>query len=97
MSEDLGPRRLGKNHQHVFLGRSLGEERDYSEQTAREIDREVHDIIEKAHQRARGILQEHRDALDRLAKELMEKEILDADDVERILNGAPAQGVTPVV
>jgi cell division protease FtsH len=85
MSDQLGPRRLGKNHQHVFLGRSLGEERDYSEQTAREVDREVQSIIEKAHARAKDTLRQHRAQLDQLAKELMEKEILDAEDVDRII------------
>ncbi|MBI5395597.1 MAG: cell division protein FtsH, partial [Verrucomicrobia bacterium] len=88
MSEELGPRRLGRNHQQVFLGRSLGEERDYSEQTALEIDREVQAIIEKAHVRAKTILGERRSQLDRLAKALMEKEILDAEDVDRILKEA---------
>ncbi len=85
MSDELGPRRLGRNHQQVFLGRSLGEERDYSDQTALEIDRQVHAIIGKAHERAKTILKDRRPQLDRLAKVLMEKEILDAEDVDRIL------------
>jgi cell division protease FtsH len=88
MSSELGPVRLGKNHQHVFLGRSLGEERDYSEQTAREIDSEVRAIIESAHERAKSILIKNRAQLDLLAKELMEREILDSEDVDRILKAA---------
>jgi cell division protease FtsH len=88
MSDRLGPRRLGRNHQHVFLGRSLGEERDYSEQTAREIDGEVQQIIGRASERARTILQNNRPLLDRLAKELMEREILESDEVDRILKEA---------
>ncbi|MCX7824631.1 MAG: AAA family ATPase, partial [Verrucomicrobiae bacterium] len=88
MSDRLGPRRLGRNHQHVFLGRSLGEERDYSEQTAREIDSEVQQIIGRACERARTILQNNRPLLDRLAKELIEREILEADEVDRILKEA---------
>ncbi|MBM3889482.1 MAG: cell division protein FtsH, partial [Verrucomicrobia bacterium] len=88
MSDRLGPRRLGRNHQHIFLGRSLGEERDYSEQTAREIDGEVQQIISRACDRAKTILQNNRVLLDRLAKELMEREILEADEVDRILKEA---------
>src|SRR5690606_22603828 len=74
----------------VFLGRDISEERDYSERTAEEIDDEVRRIIDEAHARCRSLMEEHRDALDRLAARLIEVETVEGDDLLELLG--PAEG-----
>ncbi|PIQ81761.1 MAG: cell division protein FtsH [Candidatus Omnitrophica bacterium CG11_big_fil_rev_8_21_14_0_20_64_10] len=85
MSEALGSLTFGRRQQMVFLGRDIGEEKNYSDETARKIDAEVHRLVEEAHARARTILTQHRARLDRLASVLLEKEILDGDEAKRIV------------
>ncbi len=77
MSETLGPRTFGSNNGAIFLGRDIGETRDYSEQSAEEIDNEVRRILQTAYSRAKNLLIENRDKLDRLIKVLLEQETLD--------------------
>ena len=84
MSSRLGAVKLGQSSGEPFLGRDMGHERDYSEQVAGEIDSEVRDLIEKAHDEAWQILVEYRTVLDRLVVELMETETLGKDDILRI-------------
>ena len=67
MSEKLGPRMLGRNHDMPFLGRDMGSEPDYSEEIAREIDDEIRRVIEEAHDRARKVLAEHMEQLHQLS------------------------------
>lgn len=86
MSELLGPLTLGRKHKEVFLGRDIAEDRNYSEEIAYAIDKEVRALIDQAYERAKDIIIRHRDKLDALAKELMEKEVLGRDDIERILD-----------
>jgi len=85
MSEKLGPMIFGKENGMVFLGRDLMEERNYSEETARLIDSEVKRIIEEAYAKAQKLLTENRDKLELLAKMLLEKETLDADEIRHIV------------
>ncbi len=85
MSPKLGPRIYGKREGLVFLGKDIVEERNYSEKAAQEIDEEIKRIIEEAHQRARRILTEHREKLDRLAEELIRKETLEESEIKAIL------------
>jgi len=85
MSEKLGPVTLGTGAEEVFLGRDLLKERNYSEELAYEVDKEINRIIEEAYQRAFKILKENKSKLTKLAKELEEKEVLDETDIERIL------------
>jgi cell division protease FtsH len=88
MSEKLGPRVLGRNHDMPFLGREMSAEPDYSEEVAREIDEEIRRVIEEAHQRARDVLTEHMNELHRLSAILIERETIDKDQFLRLLEGA---------
>src|SRR4051794_3320924 len=87
MSERLGPRVFGHDRSMPFLGREFSSEPDYSDEIAREIDDEIRRVVEEAHQTARDILTEHRDAIDRLSKVLLERETIEAKEFERLLAG----------
>jgi cell division protease FtsH len=87
MSEKLGPLSFGSKQEEIFLGREIQRHRDYSEKTAIEIDEEVKEIIRKAENRAEKILLENIDLLHKLSKELLEREILDAEEIDAIING----------
>lgn len=86
MSEKLGPMTFGEKQELVFLGKEIGEQREYSEKVAQEIDEEVRRIIREAYERAKEILTKHRDKLDRLAQALMEKETLEGDELKAYLS-----------
>ncbi len=88
MSEKLGLRVYGEDPSTVFLGRTLGEPRDYSDETARAIDNEVSDILGKAYERAKRILIEHRDKLLTLAHTLLEVETVDREQFEALMAAA---------
>jgi cell division protease FtsH len=85
MSELLGPRTFGQKEELIFLGREITEQRDYSEDVARQIDAEVKRIIDTAYGRAMSILKEHRDKLDQLAKRLIEVETLEGQELAALL------------
>lgn len=85
MSDRLGPMTFGKKEEQIFLGRDFTQTKDYSEQTAIEIDAEVRRIISDAYDRAKRLLQENRDVLDKMAEVLLEKEVLDASEIGAIL------------
>ena len=90
MSEKLGLVTYGQSEDQPFLGRDFGmQQRDYSEQTAIEIDIEVRRIIEEQHQRARQVLTECRDALDRLSVALLERETLDSEEILACVENRP--------
>ena len=93
MSDKLGPRVLGRNHDMPFLGREMGAEPDYSEEIAREIDDEIKRVIEEAHDLALGVLKEHMSELHRISAILIERETIDKDQFERLLAGAPEDEV----
>jgi cell division protease FtsH len=93
MSEKLGPRVLGRSPDMPFLGRELGNEPDYSEEVAREIDEEIRRVIGEAHQVARSVLRDHFDELKRLAEILIERETIDRDQFERLIGGESAEHV----
>lgn len=86
MSEKLGRVTLGKRNGPIFLGRDLVESRNYSEDIAREIDREVRCIIDDAYARARQTIEANRDKLERLARALLERETLNAEELDLIIN-----------
>jgi cell division protease FtsH len=86
MSEALGPVTFGRDNAMVFLGRDMGEERNYSEDTAHAIDAEIKKTLEEAYQKAKKLLLENRERLDLLAKTLLEKETMDAADVRKLLS-----------
>jgi cell division protease FtsH len=93
MSEKLGPRVLGRNHDMPFLGREMGAEPDYSEEVAREIDDEIRRIIEEAHEHATRVLKEHIDELHRISLILIERETIDKNQFERLLAGEEEDAV----
>jgi len=88
MSETLGPLMFGKKQEQIFLGREFAQHRDYSEKTAEAIDNEIKRLVIDAYESAKGILVEHDSALHALAKSLLEKETLDATDVDKIIKDA---------
>jgi cell division protease FtsH len=93
MSEKLGPRVLGRNHDMPFLGREMSAEPDYSEEVAREIDEEIRRVIEEAHDRAHAVLKQHLEELHRLSAILIERETIDKDQFMRLLEGASEEEV----
>ena len=98
MSNKLGPLSLGRRHGPVFLGRDLVESRNYSEEIAYEIDKEIRRIIDECYEQARQAVLSHRDALDRIAKALIERESLEAPELERLFAGkefVPSTGDAP--
>ncbi len=95
MSEKLGPRVLGRNHDMPFLGREMGAEPDYSEEVAREIDDEIRRIIEEGHDIAVRVLRDHIDDLHRISQILIERETIDREQFERLLAGESEDAVFP--
>jgi cell division protease FtsH len=78
MSEKLGPITFGEKEELIFLGREIAEQRNYSEDVARQIDREVRSLIDEAYQTAKQVLATHRDKLVAIAERLIHEETLDA-------------------
>jgi cell division protease FtsH len=89
MSDKLGPLSFGKRDELVFLGREIGEQRNYSDDVARQIDEEVRAIIDKAYERASEVLTTHRDRLVALAERLVAEETVDADQFESLFSDMP--------
>jgi cell division protease FtsH len=86
MSE-LGPLSFGKREEQIFLGREIAQHRDYSEATAIRIDEQVRKLVDEGYQRARKIVEERSDALERIALALLEREVLDGAEVQQLING----------
>ncbi|MBU2609037.1 MAG: ATP-dependent zinc metalloprotease FtsH [Chloroflexi bacterium] len=86
MSDNLGPRTFGHKEEMVFLGREITEQRDYSEKVAKQIDDEIHAIIQEAYQTASKILGENKNKLVQIAEQLMTKETLEGDGLEALFN-----------
>jgi cell division protease FtsH len=86
---DLGPLAFGRAEEQIFLGREIAQHRDFSEDTAIRIDREVRRIVQSGYDRAKTILQDGRQHLVRIAEELLEREVLDANEVKLIIEGKP--------
>jgi cell division protease FtsH len=96
MSDLLGPVSYGEQRQEVFLGDELMRNKNYSEATSQEIDREVRKIINISHTTATEILEAHRDEMERLTEALMRYETLSGDDVRRLMAGATVDELRPV-
>ncbi len=96
MSEKLGPMTLGSHHHHLFLGRDMMEQRNYSEETAKLIDEEIHKLVRSAYEQALNILNQHRDKLEKLAKRLIEVEVIDVKETRKLLEmEEPSPSQTP--
>ncbi len=93
MSESLGPITFGKKEQEIFLGREISQHRDYSEETAQAIDKEVNRVVSEAQKKALQLLTENIDTLHKLAKALLEFEILDGEQIDKIMHGEEIDGV----
>jgi cell division protease FtsH len=93
MSEKLGPRVFGHDHGQPFLGREFSAEPDYSDEIAREIDDEIRRIVESAHQQAKDILGEHREALTRISELLLKRETIEREEFEALLAGKSEEEV----
>jgi cell division protease FtsH len=87
MSKKLGPIAYGDRDEQIFLGKEIAVRKDYSEHTAQEIDDEVRSIIDECYGKAQAILTDNREQLNNVATALLERESLDAEDIEIILNG----------
>ena len=85
MSKDLGPMTFGTHNEHVFLGRDFGHEKNYSEEVAFKIDKEVKSIVDEQYKRAKQLLTDNRDIMEELVKVLLEKETLDKEEVDEII------------
>ena len=86
MSEKMGNLAYGKSQEHVFMGRDFGHQRDYSEEVAAEIDKEVKRIVDERYNLAKHLLKENRDMLDVISRKLLEQETLDEKEFEEIMN-----------
>ncbi len=91
MSEKLGPLTFGKKEEQIFLGREIARHKDYSEKTAIDIDEETKKIVIDAYNRAKTLLTENKDLLDALAQKLLEKETLDAAEIDTLIREVESQ------
>ena len=89
MSEKLGPLAFGKREEMVFLGREIGEQRNYSDDVARTIDEEVRAIVDRAYVRATEVLTKHKDRLTELAEALIAKETVEAEEFNAMFADLP--------
>ncbi|MBB3060911.1 ATP-dependent zinc metalloprotease FtsH [Microbulbifer rhizosphaerae] len=85
MSEKLGPVAFRRGEEHIFLGREMAQQKDFSEHTAQIIDEEIGELVRKLEGEVRELLEKHRDQLDMLAKALLEKETLESGEIQSIL------------
>ncbi len=91
MSDKLGPLAFGQKDEQIFLGREFAQHRDYSEETAQLIDSEIRSIVTGSYEKAKNILQQNLTALHQLASALLEKEVLDGNQIDTILRGETAE------
>jgi cell division protease FtsH len=91
MSEKMGPLTFGQKEEQIFLGREIAQHRDYSEKTAQEIDKEVKSIVSECYERAADIIKENMNLLHKLAKTLLEKEVLDSHQIQLLIKENSAQ------
>ncbi len=89
MSNELGPLVYGRKEELVFLGKEIGEQRDYSEATAQKIDAEVQNLVKQAYERAHEILTSHREVMDRIVGILLERETLNEEEFKAAFEGRP--------
>ncbi len=92
---DLGPLTFGKKEEQIFLGREIAQHRDYSEDTAIKIDQEVRKLVSNGYSTARQIITDNRDTLEKIAKALIEREVLDANEIKILVDGQTLPPVQP--
>ena len=87
MSDELGPLQYAEADEEVFLGYSVNRQKNMSNETAQLIDKEIRRVVEQGYERAKSVLNEHRDELETLAKALLEYETLSGDEIKAVLAG----------
>ena len=97
MSDTIGPLHFGRNDEMVFLGRDFAEHKEYSEQTAREIDSEIRRIVMENYERAKKIVTENLDKLRAIAEALLERETLDGAEIDVVMAGGKLEKTPPPV
>ena len=95
MSEKIGMMAVGDREQEIFLGREFGQRREVSERTAQIVDDEVKHFLDEAHENARRILTEHRVMLDHIATTLLERETIDREDLDALIQGKALPPISP--
>ncbi len=95
MSEELGPITFGRRDEHVFLGREISQAKDFSEETARLIDHAMKNLVEGAYQQAKALLATHRAVLQTLAQALLDRETLDSQEIEQLINSFKTEPEEP--
>jgi cell division protease FtsH len=95
MSEAMGPLTFGKKEEQIFLGREIAQHQDYSEDTALQIDHEEKRFITDNYERAKGVLMQYKASLEKVAAELLIREVLDGEQVRRIIAGLPLEEAKP--
>jgi cell division protease FtsH len=91
----LGPLTFGKKDEQIFLGREIAQHRDFSEETAREIDAEVRRFVNQGYDNAKRLIEDKRETLTRIAEALLEREVLDANELKLIIEGKPLPARVP--
>src|ERR1700758_2691990 len=92
----MGPLTFGKKEEQIFLGREIAQHRDFSEETARQIDAEVRSLVDEAYKSAYSILADHQDTMHRMAQALLDRETLDANDIRMIIEGKELPPLPPL-
>jgi cell division protease FtsH len=92
---DLGPMTFGKKEEQIFLGREIAQHRDYSEDTAIKIDQEVRKLVNAGYATAKQVISDNRDVLERIARALIEREVLDANEIKMLVEGQELPPVQP--
>jgi cell division protease FtsH len=87
MSETLGPLTFGQKEEQIFLGKEFARHKDYSEETARDIDAEIRGIVTENYEKAKKVVQENQETVTRIAEALLERETLDASEIEALIEG----------
>jgi cell division protease FtsH len=96
MSDKMGPLTFGKKQEEIFLGREIAQHRDYSERTAQMIDTEVKRIVMEAEEKAAALLSKNLENLKRIARALLEREILDGHELDKLINGEELPALKPL-
>jgi cell division protease FtsH len=92
---DLGPLTFGKKEEQIFLGREIAQHRDYSEDTAIKIDQEVRKLVNNGYNTAKGVISDNRDTLEKIARALIEREVLDANEIKLLVEGKELPPMPP--
>ena len=92
---DLGPMTFGKKEEQIFLGREIAQHRDYSEDTAIKIDQEVRKLVNAGYNAAKQVISDNRDTLERIARALIEREVLDANEIKLLVEGKELPPIQP--